>query len=626
MKKLFLILVPLFMLGALFAAPLNEGFESETCPPADWTIRYANPSPPAGNLMIHTTDYYHQGTRSFRFSSYSYGAPYDEYLITPQLSVTAGDQTVSFYYRKYTYGSETFRVGWSSTGNATTDFTWSSDITNASTTWQQYVKNDLPVGTKYVAIHYKSNYAYYLYIDTFVGPQVYSAPPNPAVCNYPPNGNLGIPNNAILSWSSGGGSPTAYDVYFGTSADNLERVSILQPGTTYNPGTLQYGQTYFWKIDPWNEAYQYASQYNDLPVWSFTTMADPTIYTFPYTAGNFENGGSLPLNWIASEGATGASYHWAASTGAASHGPSAPHSGTYFGWLYCYLASNSYNPYYLTTPPIALDATAKRLSYWYWIGTDTYTNPLFVEISTDNQETWTTLYTHSNTSNTLDWFQNTISLESYASTTVYLRFKGMSNYGSYMTDLGLDDIVIEDIPAAPILSYNPTSLNFGALLQNTTSSPQNVTITNTGAGILNLAVADVNISGDNPDMFNVNTTNLPANLAAGQSVIIPVTATVTQEGPVSAILEISYNEAIYEIPLSAEGLPLGSVIIGTGTLTQRQPFGILWGFERSAAIYTNAQIGSYGVLDKVSWNCATTSTTGVPYKIYAMQTTDTEAP
>ena len=378
--------------------------------------------------------------------------------------------------------------------------------------------------------------------------------PNPAVCNYPPNGNLGIPNNAILSWSSGGGSPTAYDVYFGTSADNLERVSILQPGTTYNPGTLQYGHTYFWKIDPWNETYQYASQYNDLPVWSFTTMADPTIYTFPYTAGNFENGGSLPLNWIASEGATGASYHWAASTGAASHGPSAPHSGTYFGWLYCYLASNSYNPYYLTTPPIALDATAKRLSYWYWIGTDTYTNPLFVEISTDNQETWTTLYTHSNTSNTLDWFQNTISLESYASTTVYLRFKGMSNYGSYMTDLGLDDIVIEDIPAAPTFSYSPSSLAFGTTFVNTPTAYQNVTVTNTGVGILNLAVADVNIIGTDAAMFNVNTANLPAALSTGQSVTIPVRYNPTAIGNHTATLRMVYNATNYDVALSGNAL------------------------------------------------------------------------
>ena len=149
MKKFLLLFIPIFIVGILFAAPLNEGFESPNCPASDWTIMYANPSPPSGNLMTHSTDYYYEGSRSFRFSSFSSGSPYDQYLITPQLVVNSGDQTVSFYYRRYSsYTSETFRVGWSSTGTEIDNFTWSSDITNASTTWQQYSKNDLPVGTK----------------------------------------------------------------------------------------------------------------------------------------------------------------------------------------------------------------------------------------------------------------------------------------------------------------------------------------------------------------------------------------------------------------------------------------------------------------------------------------------
>ena len=76
---------------------------------------------------------------------------------------------------------------------------------------------------------------------------------------------------------------------------------------------------------------------------------------------------------------------------------------------------------------------------------------------------------------------------------------------------------------------------------------------------------------------------------------------------------------IWSFSTTAEGM----IQIGTGTATQRQPFGTLWGYERSAALYTNAQIGSYGLLDKVAWNCAATTTTVVPYKIYAMQTNDT---
>lgn len=67
----------------------------------------------------------------------------------------------------------------------------------------------------------------------------------------------------------------------------------------------------------------------------------------------------------------------------------------------------------------------------------------------------------------------------------------------------------------------------------------------------------------------------------------------------------------------------GYSLIGSGTSTQRQPFGIFFGYERSAAIYTQAQIGSWGLLDIVGWKCSTTSTSAVPYKIYVKTTTET---
>ena len=139
-------------------------------PPTGWTL-VQGPCSPTNDITLSST-YAYDGTYSCRFSSYtSCGSGYDEYLISEQLTTTTGDQTVSFYYRKSYSGSETFSVGWSSTGtDVSTDFTWSSDITDASTTWQQYSKTDLPVGAKYVAIHYKSSWEYYLYVDDFALP------------------------------------------------------------------------------------------------------------------------------------------------------------------------------------------------------------------------------------------------------------------------------------------------------------------------------------------------------------------------------------------------------------------------------------------------------------------------
>ncbi len=66
----------------------------------------------------------------------------------------------------------------------------------------------------------------------------------------------------------------------------------------------------------------------------------------------------------------------------------------------------------------------------------------------------------------------------------------------------------------------------------------------------------------------------------------------------------------------------GYTQIGTGTSTQIKPFGTTWGYERSAALYTAAQVGSIGTLDEIAWYCVGTSATAIPYKIYVKSTTD----
>ncbi|WP_347219633.1 fibronectin type III domain-containing protein [Chryseobacterium sp.] len=63
-----------------------------------------------------------------------------------------------------------------------------------------------------------------------------------------------------------------------------------------------------------------------------------------------------------------------------------------------------------------------------------------------------------------------------------------------------------------------------------------------------------------------------------------------------------------------------TITIGTGTLTQKYPLGVTWGFERSAAIYTAAEIaaagGSAGSILSLGWNSTAASNIGRPVKIY----------
>ncbi|MFA7543495.1 MAG: choice-of-anchor D domain-containing protein, partial [Candidatus Cloacimonadaceae bacterium] len=179
-----------------------------------------------------------------------------------------------------------------------------------------------------------------------------------------------------------------------------------------------------------------------------------------------------------------------------------------------------------------------------------------------------------------------------------------------------------DLPTAPIFSYNPESLDFGTVFQNEPSAWKNVSITNLGVGSLEIAAGDISLFGTSADMFELDTSNLPASLAFTETVQIPVRFTATADGIQNATLRIQYAGENYDVALTGAGFPTGTQIIGEGTASQRYPFGVLYGYERSASLYTQEQIGNVGMLDFVAWNVATTSTVPTPYKIYAGTTED----
>ena len=88
----------------------------------------------------------------------------------------------------------------------------------------------------------------------------------------PANSSTDISISPNLSWSDGGGA-TSYKVYFGTdSTPDSGEDKGYKTVTTFNPGTLQYSQTYYWRIDARNSI---GTTTGDL--WSFTTLPD----TFP---------------------------------------------------------------------------------------------------------------------------------------------------------------------------------------------------------------------------------------------------------------------------------------------------------------------------------------------------------
>jgi hypothetical protein len=65
------------------------------------------------------------------------------------------------------------------------------------------------------------------------------------------------------------------------------------------------------------------------------------------------------------------------------------------------------------------------------------------------------------------------------------------------------------------------------------------------------------------------------------------------------------------------------VIVGTGTTTQRQPLAFYFGYERSAALYTSAEIGLTGDISVLEWYPTVALSASTPVKIYMKTTTST---
>lgn len=63
-----------------------------------------------------------------------------------------------------------------------------------------------------------------------------------------------------------------------------------------------------------------------------------------------------------------------------------------------------------------------------------------------------------------------------------------------------------------------------------------------------------------------------------------------------------------------------TITIGSGTLTQRYPLGNWYGYERSAALYTAAEVTTGGNITKLAWYATIARSTTIPMKIYLKET------
>ncbi len=155
------VVVESYTCNAITEFPYTHNFETGVrC----WTLVSMDPAND-NRFGVDTTHY--AGSYGFRFSSYSRAADYNQYLISPELTIPEGEYMIKFQHKGYST-RESFRVLASTTTNDVAAFTQVlADYPTVATEWTE-VAILLPQGTKYVAIDYYGNYQYYLYVDDIV--------------------------------------------------------------------------------------------------------------------------------------------------------------------------------------------------------------------------------------------------------------------------------------------------------------------------------------------------------------------------------------------------------------------------------------------------------------------------
>ena len=126
--------------------------------------------------------------------------------------------------------------------------------------------------------------------------QVIDRIPLPATDPFPEDGAENMVTSPLLSWSEGGFT-SEFEVYFGTNpipgaAEFQGAQSAVE--TTFDPGTLDWDTTYYWRVDALN-----AIGTTEGPVWSFTTRPEPVP--------------DAPVVWLTGDGSWSEAANWSSS-------------------------------------------------------------------------------------------------------------------------------------------------------------------------------------------------------------------------------------------------------------------------------------------------------------------------
>lgn len=340
---------------------------------------------------------------------------------------------------------------------------------------------------------------------------------------------------------------------------------------------------------------------------SFTTQANQTSLTLPVTE-NFASS-TLPANWSTQNTGTSITERWTVSNTANAGGAAYEMKCTY----------QNVNPgtSRLITPAVnTVGVSQVTFSFRHML--DAYGTGATLRVQTSNDKTnWT------NTS----WSVATSSTNIAAATvnvTVTTNLNSSATYFAIVLDGNLyqidywyiDNVSITAGSGATVPTVTTTAISgitsSGAASGGNVTADGGASVTERGicySTTSNPTVANSKVvSGSGTGSFSASMSGLTA------STTYYVRAYATNSAGTAYGSQVSFTT------LSSGG-STSDVTIGTGTSTQGYPINCYYGYERSASIYTAAEVGKVGSISKVAWYPTLTTSYNVPIKIYIKQTT-----
>lgn len=475
-----------------------ESFEGEAFPPVGWSADGWS-----------STGYALSGDYS-AYSSGSIGT--DAYLMTPRLDLSTGSYNISFrFYEQFeseyeaTAPDNTVTVLFSKDGGAS----WQTLFENAE--YNTLVDKVLDLGTPasdncyvkwvYSAITLDSEtmpeLSYY-YLDDVVLPPLYGRDNKPSATTLvsPADAAENVYHkDVVLQWNSAQFAD-GYKLYVGTTSAANELVNGQDMGaqTSYTIGRCEYATTYYWKVVPYNSK----GEAENVPTWSFTTIADQSVATFPWNE-DFESNVFPPLGWRSTVDGYA---DWSAVD-------MDPFDGKYSAVASGYASTGIV----LETPEITLPADENMRISFYWgnavpIGlekddTATKENPTtnydgidagYFEIYVDGEWKQLRMISYKEEENNY-WYRELVDLNDYKGKTVTFRWRYKVDDYYNSTAVSLDNVVISPV-AENDITFNVSNWDAGTANYMTTKKSQNaLTILNDGAA--DMTIKSVSFSTPN---------------------------------------------------------------------------------------------------------------------------------